>query len=143
MEDIAEIRLPGGYVFANKADAQTLMEAMGNIVSNNELGLMAPETFAWFVVFEFSDVGYVKDDEKNELDSDAMIESIRKGTEESNKFRTDRGFTAIHVLGWETTPHYDDLTHNLEWAIKLKDDNGDLILNHNTRILGRKGVMET
>jgi uncharacterized membrane-anchored protein len=34
------------------------------------------------------------------------------------------------------------MTHDLEWAIRAKDDDGILMLNHNTRLLGRRGVMK-
>src|SRR5215472_14705294 len=38
-------------------------------------------------------------------------------------------------------PTYDTNTHNLEWAIRAASE-GHQILNYNTRLLGRKGVME-
>ena len=41
----------------------------------------------WFVVFDFSDMGYVKDDDKDELDAKAILASIKEGTEASNKVR--------------------------------------------------------
>jgi uncharacterized membrane-anchored protein len=122
-------------------DTKLLMDAMGNQPSGKEKGFYAPETMDWYVVFEFNDIGFVKDDEKNSFDTDAMLESIRKGTEESNKYRRKKGFTGLHIIGWKTLPHYNEKTHNLEWSINAKDDNGVLIINHNTRILGRSGVM--
>lgn len=112
MEDLAEIRIPGGYVFANGEDTRLLMEALGNPPSNQEKGMYGPETMDWFVVFEFDEIGYIKDDEKSSLDAEAMLESIREGTEEANKYRRERGFTGLHILGWETVPHYDESTHN-------------------------------
>lgn len=142
MENIAEMRIPGGYIFANGSNTRTVMDAIGNPPSNQEVGLFAPETFNWFVVFEFSEIGFVKDDEKNSFDFEAMLESMRKATESSNKFRREKGFPGLHIIDWETKPHYDEITHNLEWAVRAKDDYGELILNHNTRVLGRKGVMK-
>ncbi|MEJ2054638.1 MAG: DUF2167 domain-containing protein [Calditrichaceae bacterium] len=141
LDDLAELNLPEGYLFANGEDTRILMEALGNPPSYTEKGLYGPESLDWFVVFEFDDIGYVNDDEKNDLDADAMLESIREGNEESNKYRRERGFTGLTIIGWETPPHYDAITHNLEWAIKGVDDEGAAILNHNTRILGRSGVM--
>ena len=141
MDKIAEIRIPGGYVFANGKDTKLLMDAMGNPPTDKEIGFFSPETMDWYVAFDFDVIGYVKDDEKSSLDSDAMLESIRRGTEESNKIRRERGFTGLHITGWETPPNYNEDTHNLEWAIKGEDDNGELFVNHNTRILGRNGVM--
>jgi uncharacterized membrane-anchored protein len=45
------------------------------------------------------------------------------------------------VIGWETPPRYNEETHNLEWAIRLESE-GKPAVNHNTRLLGRGGVME-
>jgi len=139
--DIADIRVPMGYMFAGASDTIKLMDAMGNIPSKQELGFLAPGAFDWFVVYEFDDVGYIKDDEKDSLDPDELLKSIQKGTEEGNKIRKKRGFPLMRNISWLTLPHYDETTHNLEWAIKGEDDEGDAFVNHNTRLLGRKGMM--
>jgi uncharacterized membrane-anchored protein len=92
-------------------------------------------------VFEFDDVGYVKDDEKDSLDATALLDSIKKGTEAGNQERVKRGWPMMTILGWETPPRYNDITHNLEWAIRAQSE-GAPVVNHNTRVLGRGGVME-
>ena len=137
----AEIRVPAGYVFVNGDDARVLLEAAGNQPSHEEVGLLAPAELDWFVVFEFSDVGYIKDEEKDDLDADALLKSIRAGNEQANEWRSERGFPTMAIVGWEQKPSYNDLTHNLEWAIQGKDEAG-ITINHNTRLLGRKGVMK-
>jgi uncharacterized membrane-anchored protein len=140
---IAAIDLPDGYEFLEATDTQTILELFENPVSGAELGLIAPagRNFEWFVVFEFDDIGYVKDDEKDQLDADAMLQAMREGTRQSNIERRQRGWATMEVIGWEQPPHYDERTHNLEWAIRAESD-GELIVNYNTRILGRKGVMD-
>lgn len=138
---IADMRVPLGYIFAGEADTKRIMEVMGNTVSGEELGLLAPETFDWFVVYEFDDVGYVKDDEKDSLDPAALLKSIQKSTEQGNKIRRKRGFPGLKNIRWLTEPYYDQQTNNLEWAIQGEDDTGDPFVNHNTRLLGRKGIM--
>jgi uncharacterized membrane-anchored protein len=47
----------------------------------------------------------------------------------------------LEVVGWEQPPKYDEATHNLEWCIRGTSED-HAILNYNTRLLGRKGVME-
>ena len=136
----AEVRVPAGYVFADANDTRILMEAMQNPTSGKEMGFIAPAGDDWFVVFEFDDVGYVRDDEKNSLDADAILESIKKGAEAGNEERRRRGWPIMTILGWEQKPRYNETTHNLEWAIRGESE-GSLVINYNTRLLGRGGVM--
>lgn len=137
---IAQVRIPAGYVFADGDDTRVLMEAMQNPTSGREIGFVAPAGLDWFVVFEFDNVGYVRDDEKNSLDADAMLESIKKGTEASNRERRKRGWPTLTILGWEQKPRYNEKTHNLEWAIRGESES-QAVVNYNTRLLGRSGIM--
>lgn len=137
---IAQIDVPAGYVFADEDTTQALMVAMENPVSGTELGLVGPPELEWFVMFEYDDVGYVKDDEKSDLDASAMLKSIKKGNEASNKERKSRGWDTINIVGWEQVPRYDEVSHNLEWAVRA-ESGGEAIVNFNTRLLGRSGVM--
>ena len=137
----AQVKVPQGYVFAGSADTRTIMEANHNPITGREMGFVAPAGEDWFAVFEFDDVGYVKDDEKDSLDASALLNSIREGTEAGNKERVKRGWPTMTILGWETPPRYNETTHNLEWAIRATSE-GAPVINHNTRLLGRGGVME-
>ena len=139
--NVAELRIPIGYIFADGADTMKIMEVMGNIPSGEEVGFLSPGESDWFIVYEFSEVGYIKDDEKNSLDADALLKSIRKSTEEGNKLRKKRGYPSMLNITWLDMPHYDEQTHNLEWSIQGEDDGGEKFVNHNTRLLGRKGIM--
>jgi uncharacterized membrane-anchored protein len=141
MESVAQIEVPEGFSFLDGAGTRKLMKASGEPVSGNEMGLMAPTNGDWTVVFEFNDVGYVKDDEKDKLDADKLLASIKRGTAEQNKVRQRHGQPPLEVVGWDQPPQYDPATHNLEWSIRATSA-GRPILNYNTRLLGRKGVME-
>jgi uncharacterized membrane-anchored protein len=138
---MAQIKVPEGYLFIAAKDTQKLLAAMENLVSGNELGLIGPESMDWFVVFEFSEIGYVKDEEKDTLDADAMLKTIRENSIASNKERKKRGWTPLNLVGWEVPPRYDPQTQNLEWALRFESE-GRPVVNFNTRRLGRKGVME-
>lgn len=135
------VQIPAGYVAADGSDTRLLMEGMGNPPSHDEVGLIAPDGLDWFVVFEFSNTGYVKDDEKSSLDADAILASLVKANNQANEARKKMGFGPLTILGWEQQPHYDILTNNLTWAIRGREDGGSLVINHNTRLLGRSGVM--
>jgi uncharacterized membrane-anchored protein len=141
LKTLAEVQIPEGFRFTGPQGTQDLLEAMGNPTSGTELGFLAPTSMVWFVVFRFSDVGYVKDDDKSALDASKLLKSIQEGTEEANKIRHRMGSAPLHITGWEVPPRYNEQTHNLEWAVRGESE-GDLIVNYNTRLLGRKGVME-
>lgn len=141
LSDTAQVKVPDGYVFAGASDTRQIMEANQNPTTGREIGFVAADGENWFAVFEFEDVGYVKDDEKDSLDADALLESIKQGTEAGNEERRRRGWATMTILGWETPPRYNELTHNLEWAIRGQSE-GDPVINHNTRLLGRGGVMQ-
>lgn len=141
MKDVAEIEVPPGFVFTDGKATQTLLEAMGNLTSGSEIGFLAPTSLVWFVVFRFSEDGYVKDDEKDSLDAEAMLTAIKQGTAYGNQERRRLGLPEMQVVGWEQKPVYNPETHNLEWAVRGESE-GEQVVNFNTRLLGRRGVME-
>ena len=138
--NIAKVGVPPGYVFADANDTRLLMEAMQNPPTGAELGFVSPDALDWFIVFEFAEIGYVKDDEQHSLDADAILETIKRGTEKANEERRKRGWPILTITGWEQKPHYDSMTHNLEWVLRA-DSEGNAVINYNTRLLGRGGVM--
>ena len=137
----AEIKLPSGYRFADGKETQRLFKAAGEPVSGREMGMLLPEKGSWSVVFEFSDSGYVKDDDKDKLDPEKLLKAIIKGNDYGNEERKKTGVPQLNIIGWEQKPAYDSATHNLEWAIRAESGERPII-NYNTRLLGRKGVME-
>ena len=148
--DIAQISVPKGYRFTDKTGAQKFLELTQNPSDGDELGALIPivdkDANIWFVVFEFNDTGYVRDNEKDNLDSNAMLESIKKATEESNKTREQKGWPDFHVVEWSHAPYYDPRTHNLTWAIlgesQVPGKPKEQAVNYSVRLLGRRGVMK-
>ena len=142
--DIAEIDLPNGYLFADGNGARQFLELTHNPTDGGELGIIVPQSDkeSWFVLFEFDEVGYVKDDEKTSMDATKILDNIQKNTESANAERQKRGWKAFHVNGWYTQPYYDVQTNNLTWAVNGSEDNGESpSVNYSIRILGRRGTM--
>lgn len=140
---LAQVELPEALAYLDQKDTQAILKRMGNIVDGSELAMVSPKAKdeGWFIVFEWNDVGLVKDDDKDKIDAAALLKSIREGTEKSNEERKRLGGSAMHVTGWAEPPHYDASSHNLTWAVLAKDEDGEDVVNLNVRVLGRSGVM--
>jgi uncharacterized membrane-anchored protein len=140
-EGLAEIELPQGFLFLDADATAQFMELTGNPVNGSELATVAPaEGGNWFLVFEWDDIGWVDDAERDSLDADALLASLKEGTEAANEERRKRGWPAFELVGWQEAPHYDERTQNLTWAIEGRSED-EVVLNRLVKLLGRRGVM--
>ena len=142
--DVAEIELGDDYLFLDGEDTRELMEYWGEPVVGLEVGSVfsKAENENWVILFEYDPIGYVREDEEESLDPDALLESIKQATEEANKIRVEQGIVPVNVIGWYEEPYYDADSHNLVWApLGVEADTQIQIVNYNTRLLGRYGYM--
>lgn len=141
--DQALLKLPKGYQFLGAQETQALLKRMGNFPSGSELGLITAtgEGEQWFMVVRYIDAGYVKDDEAANWDADALMTSIKEGTEENNKQRQSQGFPPLIIRGWEEKPHYDQAANKVVWAISAQERDSPMGVNYNTLALGRQGYL--
>lgn len=144
----AEIKVPEGYLYTGAAGTKSFLEMTQNFPNGREAGMYMPSPSRdkpgqnYFVIFEFADVGYVKDDEKGKINADELLESLKKGTEEANVERRKRGWPMMQVIAWSKSPFYDAKTNNLTWGTLIRDDKGFETINYTTRMLGRQGFMK-
>jgi uncharacterized membrane-anchored protein len=137
--DRATIPYGAEYRFLDAKAAVRRLEMSGNRVDADEImGMIEHVGDKWWVVFQFEEVGYVKDDDKNDLNADKLLKAYRDGVDADNDRRDG---PPTKVVGWQVAPKYDEATHNLEWAITFETA-GEQYVNHNVRILGRKGIMK-
>lgn len=139
---IATINVPAGMQFTDGKGAKKWGELTTNPVSQKEIGLIGPDDGRWLVLFEFDDVGYVKDDDKDDLKADELLDSIKEGTAAFNEEqRIPAGLPPMNIVGWEQKPTYNEAAHVLEWCVRA-ESGGEPSLNFNTRVLGRRGVAQ-
>lgn len=136
----AEIEIPQDFIFTDRKGTEIYLNLTGNPVGDDVMGIIAPASIDWWVLFRFDDVGYVKDDD--EIDSDKLMSDMQKNDKPSNEYRRKKGLSPIWVDGWQKEPFYNPDTNDLEWAIRLRDEDGNFSVNYQTKILGRRGVME-
>lgn len=133
-------------VFLDGANTAKFLTVTQNTPSGDEIGTIlinreAGQGPSYFVVFSFDEIGYVKDDEKDKLDADAMLESMREGVRQDNQARQQRGWETHELVGWERPPFYDPRTNNLTWATRIRGASGGESVNWVTSLLGRHGVV--
>ena len=148
---LAKLTVPKEFNFLNSDDAETvLVKLWGNPPSAEKpLGLLIPagltplSSNCWVVTIDFSDDGYVKDDDAGKIKYDELLKQMQKAIADNNESRKSQGYPAITLVGWAAPPHYDAATHKLYWAkhIKFEGEEHDT-LNYNIRMLGRRGVLE-
>lgn len=142
--DVAQLAVPEGLFFADRSGTRELLKATGNHPGPSQLAtvLAPPSAGDWFAVFSFQAVGHVKDDDKDELDADDLLETIRDGQDADNERRTSEGLGELEIVGWKRPPFYDEHTHNLTWGLLIRSSLGGESINWQVRLLGREGYMD-
>ncbi len=140
---MAKIAIPKGYRFTHGSATSKVLELFGNLPMASASGMLTTEGFGPWIIFSYDDAGHVADDEKDKIDADALLQTKREQVAASNEVRKERGLNELALEGWAIPPRYNDKTHTLEWALKVKSVNsGSISINYETRLLGRAGVME-
>src|SRR6266853_4754163 len=82
---LGEIKVPAGYRFSGIEGTRKFLELTHNPPNGAELGVLVPvleenenSSNFWFVIFEFHEIGYVKDDDKDKLGQRSSIEKHSK-----------------------------------------------------------------
>lgn len=146
---IGTVSVPKGYTFLDSADARMVLEVLwGNPEDHSVLGLLVPENAkfsngdAFAFIITYDEMGYVEDDDADDIDYDELIEQLKTDAKTENEQRASAGFETIEIVGWAATPFYDADKKVLHWAKEIKfGEAEENTLNYNIRILGRKGVM--
>ena len=138
---LADIEVPQGYHLTGEAGARVLLERMQNPVPDGLIGILAPDSGKWWIVLTFTDVGYVKNADKESVDPAVVLKALRKQTETQNKERAEQGMEAILAVNWERAPVYDAGSHALEWVL-LAETQSSKAVNDTVLLLGRRGVLQ-
>ena len=141
----AELQVPSGTQFTDPSGAKKLIQYTGNIPDPSTLGILSSPDLSWWADFSFNDEGYVKDDEKDDIDADALLKTMREGQDQANAQREKQGLAPLIITGWAVKPFYNVESKALEYGLKIvrkgrEDSEGSV--NYSTKILGRRGYMD-
>jgi uncharacterized membrane-anchored protein len=144
----AVLTVPEGFKYLDQQQSMyVLTDLWGNPADSSILGLLVPANKgvlagdSWVYTISFDNIGYVKDDDADDIDYDELLEDLQTETKDGNEARVKEGYQPITLVGWASKPYYDADKKILHWAKELQFGNDSLhTLNYNLRILGRKGV---
>jgi len=147
-EGNAKLTVPAGFKFLDKDQSiYVLTDLWGNPSDSAVLGMLVPENRSvldakgWAFTIYFDEMGYVKDDDADDINYDDLLKEQQKEFEDENPQRLKDGYSTINFIGWASTPFYDKNKKVLHWAKELKFGDDSLsTLNYNLRVLGRKGI---
>lgn len=144
----ATLNVPKGFRYLDPNQSIfVLTDLWGNPADSTILGMLVPEnrgvlaSNSWVFTIKFDDMGFVKDEDADDIDYSDLLEEQQKETNEANPERINQGYQPIELVGWASDPYYDKEKKVLHWAKELRFGEDSLnTLNYNLRILGRKGV---
>jgi uncharacterized membrane-anchored protein len=146
---IGTLSVPEGFRYLDEKQSEyVLKDLWGNPDGSGTLGMIVPNGIgvladnAWAFIITYDEMGYVKDDDADDIDYDDLLEEMQTDTEAANEERAKLGYEKIKLVGWASKPYYDAENKVLHWAKELQfGDNEFNTLNYNVRVLGRKGVV--
>ncbi|MEQ4485180.1 DUF2167 domain-containing protein [Cohnella silvisoli] len=137
---VADLALDPAMLYLDADNTRRFLDENGNISSDSDIASVFPADSDWSVYFQYFEEGHVADDEKNDIDADALLQSYKDGTEEQNKKLEDPA-DHLFVEGWEKAPEYDETRRALTWTLRMHDGNNEPLVNQNVRVLTREGYM--
>ncbi|MEL7532278.1 MAG: DUF2167 domain-containing protein [Bacteroidota bacterium] len=144
----AILTVPEGFRYLDPEQANfVLSDLWGNPRDEEILGLLVPESKgvlaedSWVFTINYEEMGYVEDEDAQDIDYDDLLKDQKKDTKEASKERQKLGYESIELIGWAAEPYYDQNHKVLHWAKELNFGGDSLnTLNYNLRVLGRKGI---
>jgi uncharacterized membrane-anchored protein len=146
---IGTLQIPEGFRYLDPKQSEVVLKDLwGNPEGTGTLGMIVPENTglladnSWAFIVTYEEMGYVKDDDADEIDYEDLLSDMQEDTKTANEERVAQGYESIELVGWAAKPFYDADKKVLHWAKEIKFGTNDFnTLNYNVRILGRKGVI--
>lgn len=147
---VGAINIPNGFKYLDAEQSKrVLVDLWGNPDEEDmTMGLIMPEKYGVLsdhgYVFNimYDEIGYVKDDDADDIDYTDLLKDMKEETREASKTRVTMGYDPIDLIGWATPPYYDKDRKILHWAKEIQFGTDSIhTLNYNVRVLGRKGVL--
>lgn len=153
-DGVATLNVPAGYKYLDAASSDiVLTDLWGNPPAESpeakSLGMLFPENSGpndtnsvHAIDITYSEEGFIDDSDAKGLDYNDLLKQMKEDTKAENEQRIAAGYPAMELVGWASSPFYDEANKKLHWAKELKFGEGETnTLNYNIRVLGRKGYL--
>lgn len=142
------LNVPNGFRYLDRDQSIYLLTTLwGNPPDSSSLGMLVPDSIrlladdSWVFDINYEEIGYVDDDEADDIDYNQLLADIKKEASDANGERVTNGYLPVEIVGWAVAPFYNNDKKVLHWAKEIRfGDDSATVLNYNLRILGRKGV---
>ena len=147
---IARLKVPQQFKFINAKQSQYILEEVWqNLPDASVLGMIVSDSFrinsltnSWVFVVTYEGMGYVKDDDADDINYDDLLRDLKEGEKQANLERAKLGYRELNIVGWASKPFYDKQGKVLHWAKEFSVTGSESnTLNYDVRVLGRKGVL--
>ena len=146
---IAKLNVPKGFKYLNvEQSSYVIKDVWGNPERNDVLGMIFPDNggplidSSYAFIISFDDMGYVKDNDADEIDYKELLDQWHRDEPGVNAERKSQGYPSIHIVDWAQPPFYDKQNKALHWAKELKFEGEEInTLNYDVRFLGRRGIL--
>ncbi|MEW5821643.1 MAG: DUF2167 domain-containing protein [Cyanobacteriota bacterium] len=149
--DLASVYIPNNFVFAETEEAKKYLKK--NYVKTTEfltgLIMSSDASEMWFILLEYKDFGYVKEEMLNNIDPNQFLEGIKLMTNgpSNNGFNPNTGIKisnplapSIEINGLKEDPYYDETNNTVKSIVSLKQGKLNLV-NYLYMVFGSKGII--
>ncbi len=153
-DGIATLTVPKGFKYLDAVQSRTVITKIwSNPDDVSTDGMLFPANGgplgnSWVFNITYDDMGFVKDDEADEINYDDLLKQMQESMVEESAERVKGGYSSMRLLAWAAPPFYDKTRKVLHWAKEIEIGNpaeGDSTtseqLSYDVRVLGRKGVL--
>ena len=113
-DGIGTLNVPDGFRYLDAAQADYIIHDLwGNPHGQGTLGMIVPENIgitdenSWAFIITYDEMGFVKDDDAEEINYDELLKEIQSDAAAANGERAEEGYESIAIIGWAAQPYYD------------------------------------
>ena len=137
----ATISISGDYEYLQGEDVNQLLYWLNGVEFPSQKILVMPKENwgSYYYLYAFSDSGYVKIDDWNEVDPNEFLKDLEQTSKSDNVERKKNNQATLKSLSWSYTPRLDRNKNLVNYALVSKWSDNDQSVQASSLILGKEG----